>query len=234
MNLPSRTPIPTEFLDEGAKDKITAPQESFLRSLLASRVFPDHADGRKGEERAARTLAALDAGEVDKKLASKLISLLKEQPWKPKTLPARGGETRDITGERRARVEYEDITTDRGTRRVGKLTLPDGRTLLAGSYGIDTKGDDRFTNDTSFFKLWIGDRGGWSLQLYVSDDTNRVKLAFPTQLAVIAKILDAGPAEASALFGHEFGRCGVCGRGLTNDVSRTFGIGPVCRARLAL
>lgn len=237
MNLPSRTPIPTEFLNEGAKDKITAPQESFLRSLLASRVFPDHADGRKGEERAARALAALDAGEIDKKLASQMISLLKEQPWKPKTLPTRGGETRDIIGDTRGpRAEFVTIKADGGKEiKTGKIILPDGRALLAGSYGIDTTDDDRFNNHFSFFRVWINEEygKGWGVKLYVSDYTDRVKLARKTEADVVKAILDAGTDEAARAFGLEFKRCGVCSRGLTNDESRKLGIGPVCRSRLA-
>lgn len=46
--------------------------------------------------------------------------------------------------------------------------------------------------------------------------------------AVIAKIL-LDPAEAARTYGREIGRCGVCGLKLTNDVSRAYGIGPVCR-----
>lgn len=35
---------------------------------------------------------------------------------------------------------------------------------------------------------------------------------------------DAGPR-----FGREIGRCYVCGRTLTDEVSRSLGIGPICR-----
>jgi len=33
------------------------------------------------------------------------------------------------------------------------------------------------------------------------------------------------------LYGTELGECGVCGRTLTDEKSRAYGIGPVCRER---
>lgn len=185
------------------------------------------------------------------KRASSLIEVLKPLPYRTDALPglpiheraqanvqqmealkAKAGPPQDIV-RGRTRVDYEEFTGDDGkARKLGKIILPDGREVLAGSYGVDTSDDDRFTNNFSFFKVWIGDRGGWSVQLYVSDDTHRVKLAFPTQLDALRKIIDAGLEQASRAFGLEFGRCGVCGRGLTNDESRELGIGPVCRARV--
>lgn len=48
-----------------------------------------------------------------------------------------------------------------------------------------------------------------------------------------AKIVVAlSPEElraAKVLFGQEIGRCGVCGKTLTDETSRAYGIGPVCR-----
>lgn len=41
----------------------------------------------------------------------------------------------------------------------------------------------------------------------------------------------ADPEAAMVRFGHEIGRCGYCGRTLTDEESRAAGIGPVCRTR---
>lgn len=41
----------------------------------------------------------------------------------------------------------------------------------------------------------------------------------------------ADPAAAMARYGLEMGRCGYCGRDLTDEESRTRGIGPVCYAK---
>lgn len=48
---------------------------------------------------------------------------------------------------------------------------------------------------------------------------------------ILARIAE-DPAEASALYGHEIGRCGVCGRRLTREESRERGIGPICAENL--
>lgn len=37
--------------------------------------------------------------------------------------------------------------------------------------------------------------------------------------------------EANALFGREIGRCGCCGKSLTDEISRAEGLGPICRGR---
>jgi hypothetical protein len=136
---------------------------------------------------------------------------------------------------RAVRVEFETTRGDDGKeRKSGKLVLPDGRAVLEGSYGVDTTDDERFKNNTSFFKVWINeDYGkGWGVKLYTSDYTHRVALATPTQIDAIVWIAD-DPLGAAKLFGLEFKRCGICGRGLTNDESRAAGIGPICAGRIA-
>jgi Family of unknown function (DUF6011) len=163
---------------------------------------------------------------------NKMIVALKGLPAKSprggaERVPEPMGAKPDVT----ARVEYKDVITDQGKRRSGYLKLPDGTKVLAGSYGIKTKNDERFVNSVSFFKLWIGDRGGWNLKLYVSDDTHRVQLSPATQEDILRKIAK-NPMKAASRFGHEFKKCGICGRGLTNDESRERGIGPVCAERL--
>lgn len=158
--------------------------------------------------------------------AGELISALKVLPNKPveekKSKSRAGG----------PRVEYEVWTDGKGKeRRTGRIILDDGDTVLAGSYGLPTDDDDRFSNDMSFFRVWVGDRHGWNVQLYVSDDLRRVELALDTKMDVLWAIAQ-GPEAAAANFGHEFKRCGICGRGLTKDESRARGIGPVCAGRL--
>lgn len=46
----------------------------------------------------------------------------------------------------------------------------------------------------------------------------------------IAKAINKNPQKAAQTYGQEIGRCGICGRTLTDEISRAFGIGPVCRA----
>jgi hypothetical protein len=234
-----RTPVPSEYRNPSLL--ATPPQVKWIRDLLdkkdllKSPKFFDAVNAMDAEEYDAYIeQMKRDVEGLTKQTASKWITALKALPYKPQDLSraSTGSATPPVEVIRgRTRVEYHEIETDRGTRRVGRIILPDGAQVTAGSYGLSTEDDDRFTNDVSFFKVWVGDRGGWSVQLYVSDDTSRVKLAFPTQLDMLKRIaLD--PAKASSTFGLEFGRCGVCGRGLTNDESRALGIGPVCRERI--
>jgi hypothetical protein len=203
-----RSQVPAEFTDHGGA---TDPQLGYITSLLEQKEMSP----ARREAFDARVAELMDRGEFTVAKASEVIDFLK-------SLPRKAGSTAD-----RPRVEYEEQETDKGRKRTGVLLLPDGRKVYAGSYGVETPGED-FTNDTTFFQLWIGDRGGWNIRMYVSDD--KYKIGFPLQLKVLDRIA-ADPEAAASLFGHEYGRCGICGRGLTNDESRARGIGPVCARR---
>ncbi len=56
------------------------------------------------------------------------------------------------------------------------------------------------------------------------------RLAAPAQLAA-ARAIAKDPDEAMLNFGRKIGRCGHCGRVLTNQASREAGIGPVCSSK---
>jgi hypothetical protein len=206
----SRSQVPVEFTDHGGA---TDPQLSFITSLLEQKEMTP----KRRQAFDERVAELMDRGEFTVAKASEVIDFLK-------SLPRKSGSN----GADRPQVEYRETANDKGeTKRTGVLVLADGREVHAGSYGVETPGED-FTNDTTFFQLWIGDRGGWNIRMYVSDD--KFKIGFPLQLKVLDKIA-VDPEAAAALFGHEYGRCGICGRGLTNDDSRARGIGPVCARR---
>jgi Family of unknown function (DUF6011) len=238
----NRTPVPPEFRQ--APDGATEPQIKYIeglldqKNLLASPKFFDAVNAMdQGEFAAYIENLKSQARTLTKKTASKWIAALKALPNKPlaeRTIQRDPARPPVDVMKGRTYVVYEKIQTDEGEREIGKVVTPNGEVLI-GSYGIDTSKDSRFANDTSFFKVWINeDFGkGWGVKMYVSDDTSRVSIAVPTQVDVI-KIIAQDPLAASKLFGQEFGRCGVCGRGLTNDESRALGIGPVCGARLGI
>jgi hypothetical protein len=97
-----------------------------------------------------------------------------------------------------------------------------------GSYALETPGTE-FTNNITFFSVWINADGSrWSVKVYASDELH--KLSRATQYRVLDAIAE-NPAEAAELYGKEVGKCGICHRKLTNDISRARGIGPVCAAR---
>jgi hypothetical protein len=50
----------------------------------------------------------------------------------------------------------------------------------------------------------------------------------PQEVKRILEAIKADP-DAGPRFGREIGRCWVCGRTLTDELSRSLGIGPVCR-----
>lgn len=98
----------------------------------------------------------------------------------------------------------------RKKRTVELHGLPEGR------YAVNTdEGHLAFYNVT--------ERGVF---LQLSDSLNAMPEV--VEQAIIAKIL-VDPAEAARTYGRELEICAVCGRTLTNDVSRAYGIGPVCR-----
>ena len=138
--------------------------------------------------------------------ASALIDWLGQQPW--------AGTTSEVKA---ANVSQHEPTAE---------------DVPAGRYAVAT--EDGATNALAFYKVDRPTEGRWAgytfVKLIVSDDEQRLSRA--ASQAVLAKIAEVGPAEASALYGHEIGSCGVCGKVLTNDESRARGIGPVCAARV--
>jgi hypothetical protein len=95
--------------------------------------------------------------------------------------------------------------------------IPDGR--YAVQLGID--------EPLKFYRVATAQAGHRWIMVQASDELHKIgfeqkKLA----LSAIAK----NPKAALLIYGQEIGRCGHCGRTLTNEESRSFGIGPVCRA----
>jgi len=68
--------------------------------------------------------------------------------------------------------------------------------------------------DILFVKVWASDN-----QFEIKDPVRKTAI-----LTAIANDPDAGPR-----FGREIGNCYVCGRTLTDELSRSLGIGPICR-----
>lgn len=103
--------------------------------------------------------------------------------------------------------------------------LPD---VPAGHYAIASKGD----NDLMFVRVDRPTEGKWAGRTFVKmivggHPDASIRGAQATD--VLARIVEAGPAEAATLYGTEIGRCHVCNRTLTDEVSRSLGIGPECR-----
>lgn len=100
----------------------------------------------------------------------------------------------------------------------------------AGRYAVHMDGD---SNELSFFKVDKPEEGkwaGWTFVKHLASDTE-----YPVKGARKYRVLEAIAADiegALATYGREIGACGMCGKTLTNDESRAYGIGPDCRKKL--
>lgn len=211
MPTTERTPIPSHLQQTAASGpRATEKQTKFIRDLLESRDLTKSTkfmDATRvmdeGELRAYMQLLHGRAATVTKKGASEWIAALLELPRK---------------------------TT------VGSQAGPDVPAPPPGRYAI-RDGD----GVVKFYRVQEG-RGKWQGRIFLSAGAggphgdphwhpipaNRPQ-THETYKAVMAELLK-DPQAAAQLYGQEIGACGVCGRSLTDETSRAYGIGPICRA----
>jgi len=96
-----------------------------------------------------------------------------------------------------------------------RLATPDPSGNTIHFYSVDKPDEKSKWYGRTFVSLLVG-----------NNDKFPVK-AMHERERILAEI-EKNPAEALLLYGREIGRCGHCGRTLTNDESRARGIGPVC------
>src|SRR5262245_31189413 len=81
-----------------------------------------------------------------------------------------------------------------------------------------------------FFKVNTPEKGNWAgftfVEIQASDEFFPVRDR--TRRFQILEAIAENPQAAAELYGKELGVCGICGRTLTNEVSRARGIGPIC------
>ena len=117
------------------------------------------------------------------------------------------------------------ITANPAPTSIAPTALPK---VADGYYAVDTDGK------ISFYHVNTPTEGRWEGYTFVDVQAGSDFIKLPSQRvrnAVIAKIA-VDPKEASLRYGREIGRCGVCGRTLTNQDSRDRGIGPVCADKM--
>jgi hypothetical protein len=116
-----------------------------------------------------------------------------------------------------------------------QLTLdPSGNTLwegvTAGRYAVQ----DPYDGVLKFYKVGRPTEGRWAgrvfLDVQASDELYPIK--DPTKRNAIMDVIAKDPKEAMLRYGKEIGNCGHCGRTLTNEFSRSIGIGPICRGKM--
>lgn len=118
---------------------------------------------------------------------------------------------------RRRQAEQAPAAEETPRRRLPDV--PDGR------YAVDnTEGQ------TAFYRVRVARSGFVTVSVMASDEQH--ELPFVVARSVLQKIESDGIKEAAIRYGQEIGACGVCGRTLTDPVSRSHGIGPTCLQKL--
>jgi Family of unknown function (DUF6011) len=124
------------------------------------------------------------------------------------------------------------MTTAEASKVIGWLMERPKRkapTVPAGYYAVESATGK---NDLDFFRVDVPEKGKWEGFTFVKrviggHPEYRVKGA--EARAVLARIAAAGVEDAAVKYGQEIGRCYRCNLTLTDELSRSLGIGPVCR-----
>lgn len=105
--------------------------------------------------------------------------------------------------------------------------LPD---VPQGFYAVETE-----AGHLAFYEVDRPTEGKWAgrtfLSVLASDERHPIRGA--AARSILEKIAEDAPG-AMARFGQEIGRCGRCRRTLTDETSRSLGIGPECRKHVGL
>lgn len=101
--------------------------------------------------------------------------------------------------------------------------VPDGRYAVTEADGI-----------LRFYRVATPSAGRWAgftfIDVQASDEL--YKLRDRTRKGIVLALIATNPKAAMLRYGIELGHCGHCGRTLTNEVSRSYGIGPICRGKM--
>jgi len=98
--------------------------------------------------------------------------------------------------------------------------------IPTGRYAVNNE-----EGELRFYQLWRPKDNPDVFRLYVQHGPDSSPV-FGTAMASILKKIAVDPEAAAIRYGHEIGACSICGRRLTNRISRELGIGPVCGGRM--
>lgn len=141
-----------------------------------------------------------------------------------------------------ANLDVVALTTPEASRIIAYLlTLPDKArerpashapstptaTVREGRYALNTDAG------TKFYRVDAPTEGRWRGYTFVKVQAGDEYWPVRGQAArdILAAI--AADPDALARYGQLLGKCGHCGRTLTDEESRRLGIGPICRDKLA-
>lgn len=117
-----------------------------------------------------------------------------------------------------------------GTNLSAKVTtqVPNGHYCVDGTT-IGDGGD----SGLRFYKVNTPTQGKWAGFTFV--DAQGGPTYYPIKNRAhkeqILKAIAKDPREAAIRYGKELGVCGICNTELTNEESRSYGIGPICRKK---
>jgi Family of unknown function (DUF6011) len=180
--------------------KITPPQRKYLLDLIQKKqVKPDQEGKLDLIMKCLRISEDSEEYGMSKAKASELIDWFVKQPDKPRHL-------QPMAATEANKQQWPKVP-------AGRYAVPNQVDVLQ-FYTVDCPTEGRWAGYT-FLSVWA------------SDEKHPIRNT-ETKLAILNKIA-ADPKAAAERFGQEIGRCGICGRTLTDATSRSIGIGPVCR-----
>lgn len=110
--------------------------------------------------------------------------------------------------------------------------LPSADVVPAGCYALDTK--EGALNETVFYRVDRPEEGRWAGRVFVKrleGGDREIRVPVGQVAGILERIASVGAEEAFKAYGRLTRVCGVCGKSLTNDESRAYGIGPKCRQK---
>jgi hypothetical protein len=111
----------------------------------------------------------------------------------------------------------------RAEARESEEALPE---IPTGRYAYQKDTED--PEDIAFFHVVVTKKGFPLLWIYTPMEEIAVKNRAQKR-TILKKIEELGPFQCELLFGQKIGVCSRCGTELTNQQSREYGMGPICR-----
>lgn len=161
------------------------------------------------DDQKASLLSALPT--LTKQSITTTIQWLIGLPWKKRTWVPRAASTSSST---------------RFNPRPPKLKI------MEGYYAVTDPQD----NLLKFYHVQTPNKGKWSGYVFLKQVSgeNKFPVRDKNKREEIFKEILKDAMGALRRFGIEIGQCGHCRKQLTDDISRSFGIGPVCRKKLGI
>lgn len=217
---------------------ITPRQQSFLRSLLEERLDVLGITDLDAyiEAQGITRLTARDASVVIDKIKSFPVSRKPEWSHLPEGRTIVNRYTKDCAlcgGEVEAGKGFAvAVNGTWGTYHQKGECFNEGETLADVDCGYYALPSATGNNDLDFFNVHVRNGSKEILRVIGGHADKRLPRAQARTVAEALVALGAdGRRDAQALFGREIGRCGACGRHLTDETSRARGLGAECASK---